>query len=70
MFPEHQQLIDELRQSDHHFDRLLSKHQALDRQVVELESHLEPDAETRLEQLKKEKLLLKDQIYDRLRRSV
>ena len=63
MFPEYRDLITELKTSDHHFIRLFDKHNELDRVIRHKEAHMEPGTPTEIETLKKEKLLLKDQLY-------
>jgi uncharacterized protein YdcH (DUF465 family) len=63
MFPEHRDLITKLKHSDHHFTRLFDKHNALDQQIQNMEAHISPGSQEEIETLKKEKLLLKDQLY-------
>jgi uncharacterized protein YdcH (DUF465 family) len=43
--------------------RLFDKHNALDHRIKAMESHTEPGTHEEIETLKKEKLLLKDQLY-------
>ena len=69
MFPEHRELIAQLKASDHHFSRLFDQHNALDQKIKNMESHIEPGTPTKIEVLKKEKLLLKDQVYVILRKA-
>lgn len=64
MFPEYRELITELKQNDAHFARLFEAHNALDEKITHMES--DPVAGHRhddIENLKKEKLNLKDQLY-------
>ena len=63
MFPEYRDLITQLKGHDAHFTRLFDKHNALDQVILNKEAHIEPGTQIVIEQLKKEKLLLKDQIY-------
>jgi len=63
MFPEFRDLITQLKTSDHHFTRLFDKHNVLDHRIRAMESHTEPGSHEEIETLKKEKLLLKDQLY-------
>ena len=63
MFPEYRDLITELKTSDHHFIRLFDKHNDLDRVIRHKEAHIEPGTPAEIKTLKKEKLLLKDQLY-------
>jgi len=68
MFPEYRDLITELKTSDHHFMRLFDKHNELDHQISKLENRVPPGTHDEIENLKKEKLLLKDQLYDILQK--
>jgi uncharacterized protein YdcH (DUF465 family) len=67
MFPEYRDLITRLKGHDAHFTRLFDKHNELDQLIKNKEAHIEPGTQIEIEQLKKEKLLLKDQIYTHLR---
>ena len=69
MFPEYRDLITQLKTKDHHFTRLFDKHNALDHRIKALESHAEPGTHEQIETLKKEKLLLKDQLYQILKKA-
>lgn len=63
MFPEFRDLITELKQSDAHFTRLFDKHNELDQRIKNMEANIELATHEEVEVLKKEKLLLKDQLY-------
>jgi len=63
MFPEYRDQITQLKSTDGHFARMFDQHNALDHQIQRMESHAEPSTPVQIEQLKKEKLLLKDQLY-------
>jgi hypothetical protein len=63
MFPEHRELITQLKNNDHHFTRLFDKHNELDQKIKNMETHVEAGTPVEIENLKKEKLALKDQIY-------
>jgi uncharacterized protein len=63
LFPEYRDLITKLKHHDHHFDRLFNQHNELDQKILNMENHVEPGTETEVELLKKEKLQLKDEIY-------
>ncbi|MCS6811936.1 MAG: YdcH family protein [Tepidimonas sp.] len=69
MFPEYRDLISKLKTSDHHFQRLFDKHNELDERIQRMEQGIEPGTHEQIETLKKEKLLLKDQLYDLLRKA-
>ena len=63
MFPEYRDLITQLKNKDAHFTRLFDEHNALDQKIQNIESHLEVATEVEIEQLKKQKLHLKDELY-------
>lgn len=63
MFPEFREKITELKTSDHHFMRLFEQHNALDQKVKNMEASITPASHDEIEKLKKEKLLLKDQLF-------
>lgn len=69
MFPEYRELISRLKGHDVHFTRLFDKHNALDQTIRNMEAHIEPSTQIQIEALKKEKLMLKDQIYGLLRQA-
>lgn len=69
MFPEYRQLITRLKTSDHHFARLFDKHNALDQQISNMEAHITPGSPVEIENLKKEKLRLKDELYAILKKT-
>jgi uncharacterized protein YdcH (DUF465 family) len=69
MFPEYRDLISELKTSDHHFLKLFDKHNELDQKIKNIEAHIETATPEEVEDLKKEKLLLKDQLYAILKKA-
>lgn len=69
MFPEYRDLITQLKGHDHHFTRLFDKHNALDQSIKNMEAGIELGTQFEIEQLKKEKLLLKDELYLVLRKA-
>jgi uncharacterized protein YdcH (DUF465 family) len=69
MFPEYRDLISQLKTTDHHFNRLFEQHNAVDQKVKNMESRIEIGSHEDIETLKKEKLLLKDQIYALLKKA-
>ncbi len=69
MFPEYRDLITQLKTSDHHFSRLFDKHNTLDHRIRNMESRIEPGSHEDIETLKKEKLLIKDQLYQYLKKT-
>jgi uncharacterized protein YdcH (DUF465 family) len=69
MFPEYRELITKLKTSDRHFSHLFDKHNNLDQKIQRMEDHTEPSTPEEIETLKKEKLLLKDQLYAVLKKA-
>lgn len=69
MFPEYRDLISQLKTTDRHFQSLFQKHNDLDQRVKNMEARIEPGTHEEIEVLKKEKLLLKDELYTLLRKA-
>jgi len=69
MFSEYRDLISRLKTEDDHFARLFHRHNELDQQIINMEAHIVPADGLSIETLKKEKLLLKDSLYQILRRA-
>jgi uncharacterized protein YdcH (DUF465 family) len=66
-FPELEGRIDEMRASNSAFAELMDSYDTLDAKVRKLEELGTPVADETIEELKKERLLLKDRLYDLLR---
>lgn len=69
MFPEYRDQINQLKISDLNFVRLFEKHNSLDQKIRHMEAHIEPSTHEEIEQLKKEKLLIKDALYNILKKA-
>lgn len=69
MFPEYRDLITKLKTTDRHFQQLFDKHNELDQVIKNKESHIAPGSAIEIETLKKEKLALKDELYNILRKA-
>ncbi|WP_213301589.1 YdcH family protein [Paraburkholderia sacchari] len=69
MFPEFRDLISRLKTDDDHFARLFHRHNDLDQQIKNMEAGIVPANGMAIEQLKKEKLQLKDSLYQILRKA-
>ena len=69
MFPEYREQIAHLRANDRHFSRLFDEHNKLDHEVKQLEDKNSPADQNDIELLKKQKLVLKEQIYELLRKT-
>lgn len=66
-FPDLEETIRNLRQSDATFSSLMEKHDSLDNEIRNLEELNQPIDDLKMEELKKTRALLKDQIYQYLR---
>lgn len=67
MFPEYRDQISVLKTTDAHFARLFDEHNELDQRIKNLEAGIDLGSNVEIEQLKKKKLHLKDQLYAILR---
>lgn len=68
-FPDLKKKIDSLRESDDEFMQLMKGYDSLDARVRKLEELGTPVADTTIEDLKKERLMMKDRLYELLRAS-
>lgn len=64
MFPEYRDLITKLKHVDLHFTHLFDKHNEIDQKLKNMEANISLASHEEIEQLKKEKLHLKDEIYN------
>lgn len=62
-FPELADAVARLKASDHHFANLLNQHDAVDTEITKSETGVAPISDDALENLKKQRLHLKDQLY-------
>lgn len=69
MFPEYQAQMNSLRASDRRFDHLCSKHAQLDQQIQTMQGQRSPDTQVQLDQLKKQKLAVKQTVYSMLQQA-
>ncbi len=68
MFPEYRELITRLKGTDRHFTRLFDKHNELDQEIMKREAGSPPSTRFEIEQLKKQKLAIKDELYEFLKK--
>lgn len=69
MFHEYRDLISELKKSNNHFARLFQEHNDLDEEINRLENApTAPGRHDEIEQKKRQKLKLKDEIYSILKK--
>lgn len=62
-FPEHYDRIHELKISNAHFARLFEEYHHINREITRIEDGVENTSDAYLEELKKKRLLHKDQLY-------
>ena len=62
-FPEHRDTIHQLKMANAHFSRLFTEYHELDHEVHRIENGVEPTSDDYLEERKKQRLHLKDQLY-------
>lgn len=65
-FPEHRETLHHLKLTDAHFAKLASEYETVDKEIVRIEDSVQAASDVHLEQLKKQRLQLKDQLYARL----
>jgi uncharacterized protein YdcH (DUF465 family) len=68
MFPEYRELISELKSENRYFLKLFDQHNALDQRIKLIEARLEPGTHDEIEIMKKQKLAIKDELYELLKR--
>jgi len=66
-FPEYSAAIHSLKISSTHFARLFEEYHALTARIEALEDNDAPIADTALEEMKKQRVKLKDELYDMLK---
>ena len=62
--PEHKDRIHELKMNDRHFAKLFEKYHDIDHEVRRIEEGVETTSDEYIEGLKKERLQLKDELFD------
>lgn len=65
-FPEFNDRIHELKMNNHHFARLFEEYHTINREILRIEEGVENTNDEYLEDLKKERLSHKDQLYKML----
>lgn len=65
-FPDYRERIHELKMSDAHFQHLMEQYDEVNKEVERLEQQGGPVTDETLEDLKKQRLQLKDDLYHRL----
>ena len=62
-FPEHTEIMHDLRETDAHFTKLSDAYHSVNRAVHRAETDVEPTSEDHLVEMRKERMHLKDEIY-------
>lgn len=66
-FPEYRQTLEEMRSQDSHLAQLVKEYEQLNAEIVDIEENERPFQDYEFEEMKKRRLLLKDEIYFILR---
>lgn len=61
--PEYREKIHELKVSDNHFAKLFDEYHEVDHEVRRIEQEIETPSDEYTEELKKKRLLLKDELF-------
>ncbi len=62
-FPEYKDRIHNLKMSNRHFARQFDKYHEIDHEIIRVEEGIENTSDDYLEELKKKRLALKDELY-------
>lgn len=65
--PEHEEAIHELKMANNHFAKLFDEYHDLDRKVRRIEQEIEVRSDVAMEDLKKRRILLKDELLVMIR---
>ncbi|XKM14491.1 DUF465 domain-containing protein [Orbaceae bacterium ac157xtp] len=69
MFPEYRDLISKLKKTDLRFQKLFDQHNELDQKIKNIESGIKVDTSEAIDVLKKQKLKLKDEMHEILKKA-
>ena len=67
-FPNLEEKINDLHDSNPEFSQMMDEHDKLDQEIRDLEEHDQPTSDFYMEEIKKKRALLKDRIYEILRK--
>ena len=67
--PEYKARIHELKMSDNHFLKLFDKYHDLDHKIIKIEEGIETPSDEYTETLKKERLYLKDSLFEIIKKT-
>ena len=68
-FPEYQDAFHNLKISDPHFKKIAEDYHVLNREIHRAETNVEPTDDIHLTDLRKQRIVLKDEIYAQLRQA-
>ena len=68
-FPEFHDQLHELKMKDNYFAHLMEKYEEIDKHVYRIEDGTEPTSDEYVEGLKKQRLALKDEIFQMLNKA-
>jgi uncharacterized protein YdcH (DUF465 family) len=66
MFPEYRELISKLRHHDHHFIEMFEQHNVIEERIRDLKADVNPGTLEQIEDLKQQRMQLKEQLYAHL----
>ena len=69
MFTEYRKLISKLKKTDLRFQKLFDQHNELDQKIKNIESGIAVDTSESIETLKKQKLKIKDEMHEILKKA-
>ncbi len=65
-FPEHADLLHQLKMTDAHFKRVSERYHEVNREIHRIEAEVEAASDARLEDLKKQRLAMLDEVTEML----
>lgn len=65
-FPEHAEIIHNLKETDNHFHKLFDEYEALDKEIFRVEANQEVITDNELTNLKKQRRRVKDMLYNQV----
>jgi len=68
-FPEYRDEIHTLKMTNEHFREIFDAYHKIDKEVYRVENNIEPRSDTEMEDLKKRRLVLKEELFRILRQS-
>jgi len=69
-FPEYKEQIHNLKPSNNYFHHLMERYEEIDKQIYRIESGEEPTSDEYVNRLGKERLQLKDELYQIIKLSI